>query len=310
MPYMPKRNIVYFVQPDKYNLPELREKHYSDLLRGFRFDCGNTTQSFLYDFRPWTFSSDLDVRPLCLQRQMLKRIAEPSESSDMPKEDIIDIILEDQFSPCSIIKMTCGKGGSAQSINLSGFDFDNSDCVKKLQEDFPYFIYASINTWITPGCQNISYMDLNGGDPFVIYVFDTNEKMRDVERNSACKFTSRNINGQIILDSKRTSTEFFLTNISATSYSGGISPKQIRCNNVPSVINLLEHITIRDMQDEKCYHTENVDRSCHFSLLTHVSFHVIFSILIVMLTACLCVFNFEKHKRDTISSIKKQSKYI
>lgn len=310
LPYTLEETVTYFVQPDDFLLPKTNDVDMEELLLNnqHRYDCKNTTESILRDFRPWTVSTFLHLRPLCLQQQKLIRLSDPSEMGNLSMSEYVELILEDGFFPCSVIKIICEKE-MGDRPELNGFYLDNTHCLQKLNRNLPSFLSSSVNVWSGKGCKNIKLFNLSGSKPFTVHVFDkakpTGIKATEKAASIDPQLYVSNITGHLLLD-RTDRFQVTANNISQISYNFILKTNTSAWINVNETVNGLEYIGLANVACQTEFDiVDVVNKSCKFNFIAHMSLHVFLSILCLVLLLYSCCKQLESNKRYVMKNKNK-----
>ena len=96
---------TYFLKPDSFFLDH--KTALEKLKIGKKLYCNDTTTSTLTGIYPWRIDRGISLLPSCIEKQIIKRVSQPSESSHLSLLVYAKIIEEEHFAPCSILKLNC-----------------------------------------------------------------------------------------------------------------------------------------------------------------------------------------------------------
>lgn len=275
---------TFFLRPDDLVIDQ--RSALEKLTRGEKLICNDTTTSNLEEDYPLILSHGISLLPSCQEKQKIRRISKPSESTHLSVSVYADIIKEENFAPCSILKVTCG----SKSF-LSDFHLDNQDCLRFFGEKkLPSFVKAAININILSGCNRTYMSNLSGEHPFVIHV-------RSMEETKSRKhLTIKNIHGHVIFDEIHNNAD--VIDVTTVSFNAPMNVTDWTCHNLIDVTDY--------------YGLENVilnrkglgDNSCKFHVFVHLFFHVTLGFLSFILFLCCCWQSLEKEKNVMLKNKK------
>lgn len=276
---------TYFLKPDSFFLDH--KTALEKLKIGKKLYCNDTTTSTLTGIYPWRIDRGISLLPSCIEKQIIKRVSQPSESSHLSLLVYAKIIEEEHFAPCSILKLNCDD----KSV-LSEFHFDNEECLSYLgEEKLASFVSTAVNMNIRKGCNYSSVSNLSGEGPFVLHV------RSEIAINQIGKHLSfTNIDGHILLDGIEAMVE--IVNVTTVSYNSVMNVTNWTCQ---SMINVMEHF---GLQNVGFVGNGQKDNSCKFHVFVHLFLHVTLGFLSLILLLCCCWQNLEKEKNILLKNKK------
>lgn len=269
------RTRVYYVKPD--GLFGADDKMTMTVLtRGEKLVCNDTTDSLMRGTYPWIIQSNITLLPSCIEKQTLRRVSEPSERGDLPTRTYAEIIAEEMFAPCTILRVTCNG-----HVALSDFHIDNTLCLSMLaMEKGPSFISSSVNIAIQPKCIEANFSNLSGYYSYVIHVRQTPHDIHVLNASLLLLSFNNLENGHVLLDmieNDRTD----IHNVSRVSYN---SPRNVSTWICNDITDLTEHMGLANVPEFK--HHNGDENNCN--VFMHMILHVTFGILCVILAFFSC----------------------
>ena len=270
---------TFFLKPDSFFVDQ--KQALDKLAKGVKLNCNDTTQSILTDIYPWRLEHGISLLPSCQEKQSIIRVSQPSESSHLSLSVYADIIEEEHFAPCSILRVAC----SRESI-LSDFHMDNSACLAYLGgEKLASFLSSSININIRQDCNYSQVSSLSGEHPFVIHVRSVGET-NQIEKH----LSFSNIDGHILLDGIAARVD--IINVTTVSYN---SIMNVTHWTFERIVDVMEYCGLENVGFPDKGKTDN---SCKFNIFLHLFLHVTLGFLSLIFMLCCCWQSLEKDRNE------------
>lgn len=156
---------TFYVMPTEFNNDNTNPIHV--LNAGGRFDCGENITTIHNDHKPWVIPANINIKPSCLQRQIILRKSRPSEDvNDIDRKSMAYITIDEGHTPCNILSIT------DSNVTIDNFEIDNSYCIEYYNISYiPKYMKASINIYPTKRIlKDIHMTNLKGSGGTLIHI--------------------------------------------------------------------------------------------------------------------------------------------